>query len=232
MAGEDEEAEAASAIEATIAFAIRGDFSRLEVITRALVHPERGIRLDAAYACKRIGFSSAFGELRRMALADAASENRAQALYALGGIGRPSAIPTIAEGLGDTENEVREAARTVLYRMMGMEVLPLLGDEGDDLDPDEPKLVEQWWSIRAPFFEPDRVYALGEFASPEIFIRRLEEAVGIVPGEYLDLLRDWTGVDFGSSPMPEVIEKWTEWWKQNQGTYLVGRRYFHGWLVP
>jgi hypothetical protein len=232
MAPEDDESEVASAIESVVELATRGDFSRLDVITRALGHGERGIRLDAAYACKRIGFSSAFNELCRMALADSASENRAQAIYALGGIGRPSAIPTIAEALGDTENEVREAARTVLYRMMGLEVQPLLGDDGDELDPDEPKLVEQWWSIRSPSFEPERVYAIGRFASPEIFIARLEEAVGIVPGEYLDLLRDWTGVDFGSSPMPEVIVNWKEWWKRNRETYLDGRRYFHGWLVP
>jgi hypothetical protein len=232
MANESEDADQESAMQSALAFAMRGDFSKLGSIVSALENVERGVRLEASYCCKRIGFSGASQQLCRMALSDTASENRAQAIYGLGGIGRPSAIPTIAKGLDDAEDEVREAARTVLYRMVGPEVLPMLGDEGDDRDSNESEVVERWWSIRAPHFDSGRAYALGELASPMIFIGRLEEAAGVVPSAYLNLLHDWTGEDFGSSPVDQVIARWQDWWKMNHGNYLPGIRYFYGHLVP
>lgn len=227
-----DEANPLNALQGVVADAQAGVFSGFDMIIHALLHDDREVRLDAAYCCKRIGFSAALDPLCRMAHSDSASENRAQAIYGLGGIGRPSAIPAIVRALGDEEDECREAARTVLYRMVGADVLPLVGDEGDELDPAEPARVGQWWAAHSQRFDSARVYAMGELAGPHVFIRRIKETATPLPDAYLNLLRDWTGQDFGEAPLPRVIEQWENWWVRNKLSYEPGRRYFFGHRVP
>src|SRR4051812_48791985 len=125
MSGTSDDSDPNSALQAAVANAQRGDFTGINSIVRALTQDDREIRLEAAYCCKRIGSSAALEPLFRMARADHASENRAQAIYALGGIGRPATVPALIQALNDPDDECRQAARTVLYRMLGPDVLPL-----------------------------------------------------------------------------------------------------------
>jgi len=39
-------------------------------------------------------------------------------------------------------------------------------------------------------------------------------------------LHDWTGQDFGESPLSKVLAKWEKWWAENSANYEPGRRYF------
>jgi HEAT repeat protein len=232
MTSEFDNVDPGRALQAAVAHAQTGDFTGLEAIVRALAHDDKEIRLEAAYCCKRIGFSAALEPLCRMAHTDLASENRAQAIYALGGIGYPSAVPAIIRGLDDDEDECRTAARTVLYRMLGHEILPFLGDEGDERDPAEMVRVAELWAKRAHHFDTTRAYAIGELAGPGVFIARLKTTATALPDAYLNLLRDWTGEDFGTSPLPQVIVNWESWWARNALQYEAGRRYFYGHPVP
>jgi HEAT repeat protein len=214
---------------ASVAHAQVGVFTGFDSILRALEHLDDAVRLRAAACCQHIGFYKAVDPLARMAYSDSDSANRAQAVYALGGIGKPAVIPPIVAVLADEEDECREAARTVLFRMLGsLELLALFGDEGDSLDPDERMRVEKWWKDHAKSFDRARVYAMGKLASPAVFIEHLKEATISLPDAYLTQLRDWTGQDFGESPLRKVIERWENWWSKNKERYEPGRRYFYG----
>jgi S1-C subfamily serine protease len=64
----------------------------------------------------------------------------------------------------------RDDGRTALYRVVGAQVLRLLADESDR-DQGERARVAAWWPAQAARFDPVLVLAMGEPASPGIFIR-------------------------------------------------------------
>jgi hypothetical protein len=216
---------------AAMALAEAGDFGGLGVIVECLGHDDDGVRVKAARCCERIGFAAAIEALAAMAAADPVSPNRNQAIYALAAIGRPAAAPPLVEALADPDPERRDDARTALYRVVGEIVAPLLSDEIDE-DPQERSRVTEWWQGYAPRLDADRVYALGELASPGVFIDQLKASKGRHPSAWLDALANWTGQDFGEGPLSKVTAQWLKWWKANADRYEPGRRYFFGHRVP
>ena len=81
-------------------------------------------------------------------------------------------------------------------------------------------------------FDPALVYALGEPASPGVYIRQLAVTQNAVPNALLNALHDWTGQTFGEAPLPQVRAEWERWWSNNASNYTPGQRYFFGHLVP
>jgi HEAT repeat protein len=221
-------------LESALAQAQQGDFSGLDTIVDALTSENGEVRIKAAYYCQRIGFSAAIEPLSRMALDDPVSDNRNQAIFALVGIGRAGVVPVLISALDDEDVERREDARVALYNVLGKDVLSLLGDEegGVDRDLAETLRLATWWETHAARFEPERVYSVGELASPGTFIGQLKAAQTSLPDAILDALCDWTGEDFGNAPLKTVITKWERWWSKNSGSYEPGRRHFFGHVVP
>jgi hypothetical protein len=221
-------------LDAALTLAQAGDFSGFGAVVEALKSHDGEVRIRAAYCCERIGCAAAIDPLSRMVTDDSISDNRNQAMFALVAIGRPSVVPHLIAALNDEEFERREDARVALYRVVGKVMLRVLADEedGGDRDPDESRKVAAWWTSQSAGFDSALVYALGELAGPRVFIRQLRVKHAPLPDAYLDALRDWTGQDFGQSPLAKVAAKWEKWWAANNGAYEPGRRYFYGHAVP
>ncbi len=221
-------------LDGALALAEVGDFAGLDTIIDALASDDAEVRIKAAYCCKRIGFSAAIEPLSHMVADDPVSDNRNQAIFALAGIGRPAVVSALITALADDDAERREDARVALYRVIGKDVLRLLADEdgGSARDPTESRRVAAWWQAQSVRFDLALVYAMGDLASPGVFIRQLRATRTALPDAILNALRDWTGNDFGQSPLPKVIAKWEKWWAKNGTNYEAGRRYFYGHRVP
>jgi hypothetical protein len=211
-----------------------GDFSGLPLIVEAIGSDNPDVRLRAAYVAGRIGAPRAIHRLAHMALHDPVSANRNQAMFSLSAIGRPAVVPPLIEAVGDEDVERRMDARIALYQMLGPDVFaPMVEeDQNEGPDPDEIARLREWWAERAPRFDPDRVYAFGVLASPEIFIVQTTTAQSEMPDAYLNLLTDWTGQDFGQEPLSKVLPRWTKWWSAAERHYEPGRRYFFGHPLP
>lgn len=221
-------------LDAALALAQAGDFVGLDTIVDALASDDAEVRIKAAYCCERIGFSAAIEPLSHMVTDDPVSDNRNQAIFALVGIGRPVVVPALIAALDDDDDERREDARVALYRVIGKDVLRLLADEdgGGAREPTESDWVAAWWQTQSARFDPALVYAMGELASPGVFIHQLKATRTALPDAILNALHDWTGNNFGQSPLPKVIAKWEKWWAKNSANYEAGRRYFYGHRVP
>jgi hypothetical protein len=221
-------------LDAALALAEAGDFSGLQTIVAALASDNHEVRLKAAYLCEQIGFSTAIEPLSRMALNDRQSENRKQAIFALAAIGRPAVVAPLISALDDTRVERRQDARLAQYMVLGRDVLRQLSDEdgGVERDPEEVARISEWWERESGRCDPALVYAMGEPASPGVFIRQLRAADSELPDLYLGALHDWTGEDFGEAPLQRVDARWAKWWAANEARYEPGRRYFHGHRVP
>lgn len=218
-------------VNGALAAAQDGDFSGVTTIVAALTHADAGVRLRAAYCGQRIGPAAAVDPLSEMARRDPESDNRNQATYGLAGVGLPAAVAALIDVLADEDDSRRDDARTALYRVVGRRVLAQLAD-GDVRDERERDRVAEWWRTQSSRFDPARVYAMGEPASPATFIRELKASRTNLPDAYLNSLRDWTGQDFGQSPRSTVVKQWEKWWAAHRGGYEPGRRYFYGHLVP
>jgi HEAT repeat protein len=166
-----------------------------------------------------------------MARRDPVSDNRNQAIYGLATIGRPAVVPALIDTLADEDADRRDDGRTALYRVLGAEMLPLVADE-DEPDEGERDRVAAWWSANAARFDPSRVFAFGELASPGVLVNQLKANNTWPPDAYLNALHDSTGQDFGESPRSKVVRAWEQWWAANRGSYEAGRRYFFGRPVP
>lgn len=221
-------------LEVALELAKAGNFVGIDTIIDALASGNEEVRSKAAYYCARIGFSTAIEPLSYMVAHDSMSDNRNQAIFALVGIGRPAVVPALIAALDDEEDDRREDARVALYRVVGKDILQLLADDdgGDARDPAESGQVAAWWQTQSARFDPALVYAMGELASPGLFIRQLKTTRTSLPDAILNALHDWTGNDLGQSPLPEVIAKWEKWWTKNDVNYEEGRRYFYGHPVP
>lgn len=220
-------------LQAAVVSAKAGNFGDLRVIVECLKHPDHEVRMEAAYCCEQIGFPGAIDGADEMALHDPASDNRNQAIYALAAIGLPKVIPILVAALNDDDESRWSDAQTALYRILGKQVLPLLPDDRETArDRDQAKRISAWWEERSKRFKSDHVYYMGELASPGSFIQQLKVTNTVLPDAILDPLRDWTGQDFGQQPLSEVVSKWEEWWRQNSGNYVPGRRYYYSHLVP
>lgn len=231
MSNQNDDSDPLTALQAALAAAEQGNFGGFDVFVRALTNDDWEVRATAAYYLGCIGFSAALGPLCHMAHADTMADNRAEAIYGLEGIGRPAGIPALIDALGDEEDLCRQAARTVLFRLIGPDA-PITGDEGDELDAAEPEGMRQWWAMNSHRFDPGRVYALGRLAGPDVFIECCRTSVISLPDAYLCLLEEWTGQNFGQAPLADVVAKWEKWWRTNAAHYEPGRRYFHGHPVP
>lgn len=221
-------------LDAALTRAQAGDFTMLDIIADGLMSDDAEVRIRAAYCCERIGFASALDRLSQMATGDPVSDNRNQAIWGLVAIGRPGVIPALIVELGDVDDARREDARAALYRMLGREVVPLLADEegGGEQDWSESRRVSMWWQTRSAGFDAELVYAYGMLASPAVFIQQLTVTISTLPDAILGALHDWTGEDFGQSPLPKVIAAWESWWMRNATKYEAGRRYFYSHRVP
>jgi hypothetical protein len=221
-------------LEAATARVRTGDFEPLEVIIGALSHSSREIRFWAAYHCNQIGCAAAIPALSRLAVKDADSDVRSQALYALADVGRPAVVRVLIGGLRDTDPEPRAAARAGIFRMFGRQMLPLLSEEEDsgEFDPTEAKRIAAWWSEHRSRFDPRLVYAFGQPAGPGAFIRFLKASKVGGGSAMLIALKEWTGQDFDQEPLTKVIAKWEKWWSKNRSSYEPGHRYFYSYKVP
>jgi hypothetical protein len=231
---EPTEGDGKQALDDAIARAQTGDFSGWDTIREALESPDTEVRTAAAGACERIGFSAAVELLSRMATSDRDTDARNQAIYALVAVGKPAVVPVLIAVLEDEEHERRQDSRTALYRVLGKDVFSVLADEdgGPDPDPEESGRVTRWWQSRKDRYQADRVYAFGELASPAVFIEEVKKVPVPLPDAHLNALRDWTGQDFGQTPIRKVIQKWEKWWAEHRDRYEPGRRYFYGHSVP
>jgi hypothetical protein len=223
-----------AAVGDAIARAQTGDFSGWVAVQEALASPIVELRTEAAGVCERIGFSAAVEPLSRMATSDPDTDARNQAIYALVAVGRTAAVPPLIAVLDDPDYERRQDSRTALYRVLGRDVFSVLADEdgGPDPDSEESGRVTKWWQSRKNRYQADRVYAFGELASPAVFIEEIKKVPVPLPDAHLNALRDWTGQDFGQTPLRKVIHKWEKWWAEHRDRYEPGRRYFYGHSVP
>jgi hypothetical protein len=211
-----------------------GDFSGLPAVIAGLAHENPDVRLRAAYVAGRIGWPQTIDQLSEMALQDNVSDNRSQAILSFAGIGRPTVVPALIEALNNDEVERRMDARITLYRVLGADVFDPLADEDESEGPDEKEVISitTWWQERMSRFDTNRVYAFGMLASPGVFVQQLETAESLLPDAYLHALTDWTGQEFGQSPLPKLIAQWKQWWSAHQHEYETGRRYYYGYPVP
>jgi HEAT repeat protein len=221
-------------IEEVVRTAESGVFDRLDTIEDGLRGDIPEVRMKAAFAAERIGSPRFVDSLSRMALHDEESPNRNQAIYALGGIATPAVVPVLAAALGDSDGERREDARTVLYRMLGRDVINLFADEDDEVDDSrsEELGVLDWWANRSVTVAPHLVYFHGEPASLGRVIEEVER-LGPDPAEaFLGMLHDWTGEAIEGDSATEIAAAWRRWVAKHGRHYEVGRRYFHGHPVP
>lgn len=221
-------------VNAALERAKTGDFSGLPAVVTALTHEDDGVRIRAAYVCQRIGPTIAVEPLSHMARRDPVSDNRNQAIYALASIGRPAVVPVLIAALADEDAARRDDVRTALYQVLGTELLSVVSDDenGGERDEDEVARVSGWWEAQSAQFDATRVYAFGQLAGPAIFISQLGAATSPLPDAYLDALRDWTGQEFGQTPLSKVKRQWEKWWATNRDQFEAGRRYFFGRVVP
>ena len=220
-------------IDAAILQAESGDFGSLGTILSGLEDDDPELRMKAAYACKRIGFHSAIDPLANMASSDYESENRIQAIYALGACGTPAVVPPLIAALSDGDQNCREAARTALFQVLGPKVRSQFSDEEEGgPDPSESTRLSEWWQKNEARLDPGFAYTKGALASPGAFIRELKATKTALPDAIYAALHDWTGQDFGKTPKPKVIAKWDKWWSENRSRFQPGHRYFHGHLIP
>jgi hypothetical protein len=221
-------------IEAALGLARSGHFQGLDVIVQCLSDADEEVRLDAADASMHIGFTAALDPLSAMIRADPMSDNRSQAIYALVGLGRPAVVPVLVGALGDDDIKRRQDARAALYRVLGREVVPLLGDEdgGENRDPDEIPRTLAWWETQAQNFRAEWSYVQGKPGSPGALIEALKASPSEWPDAILNALEDWTGRNLGERPLSEIVADWERWWTDHRDEYELGRRYFYGYRVP
>jgi hypothetical protein len=227
-------------IEAAFELAKLGIFHGVATLMVELGSSSWSVRSSAAHYLGRIGAPRSLPLLAKIAESDPESQTRNVGIYALEGLGRGACISPLIACLDDSDPARREDARTALVRVLGKSVLSVLSDDMELYDEDagepgkdvgEVSRVRSWFTSVSSQFLPDKVYYMGVFAHPRVFIAQLRENMNTPMDAVLMKLEDWTGESFGSKPIKKVVGQWESWLGKHGGEYQAGQRYFYGYKI-
>jgi hypothetical protein len=226
-------------VEAVFELAKLGNYQYIDLLLQALENDDWEVRADAAHYLGRIGWLPALEKLGELITDDAMDDNKNVAIYAAQAIGLPSAVPLIINGLRDENPDIRIDSRTALYRLLGDVILPLLDPEEEELMEDSEKReeiylknaeqIQAWWQSNKSVYDPDKVYFMGEEVTPNLLFKEFKKEPR-VNGAYLELLQDYTGLDFGEYSK-KMLELWESWLRDHAAIFQKGKRYFWGKAV-
>lgn len=223
-------------LKAVFELAKLGNFSKIDILIQSLKNKDWEIKTDAINFLGRIGWYPAINAIGEIIDKHNMYEINNVAIYALQNIGFPEGVAFLIEAIRDERFEVRNDARTALYR--------LFGDVMEDLiDPDDEEFIEEederdqktnrealeisiWWSNNERKFKPNKAYFFGELSTPDKIFQKFKEEPELNDA-YLDQLEDVTGQNFGN-PSDKMIELWEGWLTRNNDKFIEGERYFFG----
>ncbi|NER12065.1 hypothetical protein GWK08_01305 [Leptobacterium flavescens] len=223
-------------LSAVFELAKEGIFDKMNVLISALENKDWEVRGDAMYYLGRIGWLPALERIGKMIIEERMYDNKNNAIYSLQIMGFPEGVPHIIQQLTDDNFNIRDDARTALYRLFGDRIAHLIDRGEEQFEEDEAKRKEiytqdaidisVWWSNNEDRYQVGKSYFFGELINPKVIFDKILEEPDLSDA-YLYQLEDLTGQKFEGS-IKDILNQWSTWLSKNQDSFIDGEKYFNG----